>query len=122
MILLAADVKDIFGHISPPAGMGSPTGDPISDLGRLLGLGINIFLTIAGLASLAYLLWGAFDWITSNGEKEKIQKAQSKITNAAIGLILVFVVFAVFGLLAGDLLGIVVNTPQGWQLKIPTLQ
>ncbi len=118
----AQSATDIFGKISPPSGMGSATGDPIADLGRLLGLGINIFLTIAGLATLIYLLWGAFDWITSNGEKEKIQKAQNKITDAVIGLILIFVVFAVFGLLAGNLLGIVVNTPQGWELKIPTMQ
>ncbi len=119
---LAATTTDIFGKISPPPGMGSATGDPIADLGRFLGLGINLFLTVAGLASLIYLLWGAFDWITSAGEKEKVQKAQNKITDAIIGMILVFVVFAVFSLLAGDLLGIIVNTPQGWQLKIPVLK
>ncbi len=122
MKVFAADIKDIFGSISPPAGMGSVTGDPIADLGKLPGFGLNIFLAVAGLACLIYLLWGAFDWISSSGEKEKVQKAQSKITDAVIGMLLIFVVFAVFSLLAGDLLGIIKNTPDGWKFNIPTLQ
>ena len=76
----------------------------------------------AGLFLILYLLWGAFDWINSGGEKEKIAKAQQKITNAVIGMLLIFVVLAVFNLLAGDLLGIIEPNEGGFNLKLPTLQ
>src|SRR3989339_1774951 len=97
-------------------------GDPVASLGVFIGWGINIFITIAGLFMLVYLLWGAFDWISSAGEKEKLTKAQNKITNALIGIVLVFVVLVVFNLLAGNILGIIVvdpNNPNGFQIKLP---
>ena len=115
-------IQEIFGQVTPPPGMNIGPGDPVEGLGQLIGWGINIFITLAGMFMLVYLLWGAFDWISSSGEKEKITKAQSKITNAIIGMIIIFIVLVGFNLLAGQLLGIVEQTPDGFKLKIPTLQ
>ncbi len=122
-LLAASSVDDIFGSVSPPAGMNiGGGGDPIAGLGSLIGWGINIFIIVAGMFLILYLLWGSLDWILSGGEKEKISKAQQKITNALIGMVLVFVVLVVFNVLAGQLLGIVENTGDGFRLKIPTLK
>jgi len=96
--------------------------NPVQGLGKLVAFGINMFITIAGMFLIIYLLWGAFDWISSAGEKEKITKAQNKITNALIGIVLVFVVLTVFNLLAGNLLGIVNPIDGGgFEIKLPTL-
>lgn len=123
MKLLAQGVQDIFGQVSPPPGMNiGGGGDPIDGLGTLIGWGINMFIIVAGMFLLLYLLWGAFDWIGSSGEKEKVTKAQHKITNALIGMVLIFVVLVVFNVLAGQLLGIVENTETGFKLKIPTIK
>lgn len=44
-------------------------------------------IIIAGaLATLVYLLWGAFDWLTSEGDKEKYSAARSKIIHAIAGM------------------------------------
>ncbi len=119
---LLSQVEDIFGTVSPPAGMNiGGGGDPIEGLGTLIGWGINMFIIVAGMFLLLYLFLGAFDWISSGGEKEKITKAQQRITNALIGMVLVFIVLVVFNVVAGQLLGIVENTPEGFKLKIPTL-
>lgn len=123
--ILAQDVQQIFGQVSPPPAMnigGIASSDPLGALGSFIGWGINIFLVVAGLFTILYLLWGAFDWITSAGDKERLLKAQNKITNAAIGIVLVIAVLVVFNVLAGQLLGIIVPTQNGFQLKIPTLQ
>ena len=122
MNLLTQNVEDIFGKVKPPPGTEAIAGDPVEGLGKIIGLAINLFITGAGLFLLVYLLWGAFDWITSNGEKEKVQKAQNKITYALIGMILIFVVIVVYGVIAGDILGIIQNTPDGWKLKISTFR
>lgn len=91
--------------------------------GSVIGNIINFFVIFAGLAMLFYLLWGAFDWITSEGEKEKMEKARNKITFAIIGIIIVIVSLTLYGLIAGDLLGIVVRDPATnmWSIKLPTL-
>ncbi|MCL4363970.1 pilin [Patescibacteria group bacterium] len=126
MNLLAAgqDVQSLFGTVAPPQGMNFGGSDPLAGLAKFISFGIQLFLIVAGMFLLLYLLWGAFDWIVSGGEKEKISKAQNKITNALIGIILVFGVLVVFNLLAGQLLGIIKVDPAtgGWQLNLPTLQ
>lgn len=119
MTFLAVDPKDIFGTLNPPPAV-APYSDPVTGLPKLIKLGVNAFILISGLALLLYMLWGALDWISSGGEKEKLSKAQNKITNAIIGMILVFVVIVVFGLIAGDILGIFHKTGNGWVFTLPT--
>ncbi|MEK7495106.1 MAG: hypothetical protein AAB788_00820 [Patescibacteria group bacterium] len=114
----------LFGGISPPDAMNlGGSGTPQQGLGNLIGFGIRMFIMLAGFSLLIYLLWGAFDWISSGGEKEKITKAQNKITNAVIGIVLVFVVLMVFNLLAGDVLKIIIPDPNGngFIINFPTL-
>jgi len=125
MKLLAQLDPAVWGEVSPPPGMNiGGGGDPVASLGVFIGWGINIFITIAGIFMLIYLLWGAFDWISSAGEKEKLGKAQNKITNALIGMVLVFGVLVVFNVFAGKMLGIVKidDTTGQFQLQIPTLK
>lgn len=116
-----SDVQNAFGTVAPPPGMDFGGNDPVGGFGMAIAFGIRLFIIIASLFLLIYLLWGAFDWITSGGEKERIQKAQNKITNAVIGLILVFVALVGFNLIAGNLLGIITPGPNGWEFKLPTL-
>lgn len=115
-------IDDLFGGITPPAAMNVGGSDPVQGVGKFLAFGINMFILISGLLLLIYLLWGAFDWISSGGDKEKITKAQNKITNAIIGMILIFVVLAVFIALAGNSLGIIrPNGSGGFDINLPTL-
>ena len=107
--------NDIFGKIAAPKG--APT-----DLGVFIGGGIRIFLYIAMFFLLMYMLWGGLDWISSGGEKEKIAKAQGKITNAVIGIIVVIAALTIFTVIAGNVLNIITITPGGgWQLNLPKL-
>lgn len=115
-------IDDLFGGITPPAAMNIGGNDPVQGLGKFIAFGINMFILIAGLFLIVYLLLGAFDWITSGGDKEKIAKAQNKITNALIGMLLIIVVLTVFVAFAGNSLGIIrPNDSGGFDIKIPTL-
>jgi hypothetical protein len=126
MKLLAAvdpEIQKLFGGITPPDAMNVGGSNPVEGLGKFIAFGINMFILVAGMFLILYLLLGAFDWITSGGDKEKVQKAQNKITNALIGMVLVFVVLAVFNLLAGNILGIIKPNENtgGFDIKLPTL-
>ena len=60
---------------------------------------IRFFFIIAGLVALIYFLLGALGWITSGGNKESVDKAREKIQSALIGIILIFFVLALVGVL-----------------------
>jgi|GEM_PF-383769 len=112
----------LFGQISPPAGnLGG--GDPVAGISKLLSVALQLVLLLAAGLLLLYMLLGTFDWIVSGGEKEKIAKAQNKITSAAVGMILVIAVFTVFTLFMGTILGnqIIDTSGGGWRLIIPTI-
>ncbi len=117
------DINDIFGTVEAPDAMKFGGSDPASGLSKLIAFGIRLFIIVSGMFLLLYMLWGAFDWINSGGEKEKISKAQQKITNALIGMVLIFAILVVFNVFAGNMLGIIDVAPDGsWSFKLPTLR
>lgn len=61
------------------------------------------FFIVAGLIALLFLLLGALSWITSGGNKENVDKAREKIQAALIGVILIFAVLAIVGVLENTL-------------------
>lgn len=115
-------IDELFGGISPPASMNVGGDNPVQGLGKFISFGINMFILIAGIFLILYLLWGAFDWINSGGEKERISKAQSKITHALIGMFLIIAVLTIFIAFAGNSLGIIrLDGSGGFELILPTL-
>lgn len=60
---------------------------------------LKVILVVAALVSFVYLVIGGIRWITSGGDKEGTAKAQSTITAALIGLIIVFAAWAIIRLL-----------------------
>lgn len=58
-------------------------------------------LTLLGGSIIFFFvfLMGAIGWITSGGDKQALEGARAKITNGIIGVVLLFVAFAVIGLI-----------------------
>ncbi len=104
MKVRAEDIDGLIGIITPP--IESIPDNPQDAVAGLIGLGIKIFMFTAGILMLLYLMWGALDWVISSGEKEKLQKAQQKIMNAVIGIIVLIFVLAIFRVLTVDILHI----------------
>ncbi|PIS15935.1 hypothetical protein COT62_01070 [Candidatus Roizmanbacteria bacterium CG09_land_8_20_14_0_10_41_9] len=111
-------IYPIFGDVKPP--VSSIPEDPLVAIPKLVGTGINLFLLLAGVMVLIYLLWGAYDWIVSGGNKEAIVKAQNKIMNAVIGIVVVVAAITIFTVVTGNILGII-NFSDGWKFNIPHL-
>ena len=69
------------------------------DVGVLISTLVDILIIIAALAALIYFILGGLQWITSGGDKAKIEQAQKQITNGLTGLIIVVAAYAVFVLI-----------------------
>ncbi len=65
---------------------------------------IILIYMLAGVILVFMILWGAIQWLTSGGDKEAVQSAQKRITNAIIGIILMSITWAILSLV-GDFTG-----------------
>ncbi len=74
-----------------PASVNLPT--QFSDLGGLISTLLQAAITIAGLATFAFLLAGGFRYLTAGGDEKATAEASKIITNAVIGLVIVFFVW-----------------------------
>ena len=69
-----------------------------TNLGDYVSNGVSAIILVAGIATFLYLIWGGIEWIISGGNKEKVQGAKDKLTNAIIGLGIVAAAWAIFRL------------------------
>ena len=57
--------------------------------GNLISSLIGVFLLFSFIMAFIYLMLGSISWITSKGDKGKLEEARNKIIHAIIGLIIV---------------------------------
>ncbi len=98
----------------------SPPSQGYSDLGTFITNIVVLAFVVALIVALVMLVWGAFEWITSGGDKESVAKARGRIINALIGLAVLAIAFALFRF-AGQFLGFSGVGPTGTiTLPIPS--
>ncbi len=71
---------------------------PQTDFAKLAKSIVTLVIVVAALLTLFYLVMGAIAWITSGGDKGKVEEARNKITAAVIGLLILAAVWAIFQL------------------------
>ncbi len=89
--------------LGPIGGVGKfqiVSATPVTDFQLFASVIVGAITAAAGIAFLFYFLTGALTWITSGGEKGKVETAQKQMTNAAIGLIAVIVSYFIAGIVA----------------------
>lgn len=103
---------DVVGTITAPQTIVRKT----TDTGPFLGVVIRFIIVIAGVWSLWQILTGGLGFITSNGDKAKVQESTQKILMAILGLAIIgasFILTAVVGrLLFGSSFNILSPTLQ----------
>src|SRR5258706_6843464 len=67
--------------------------------GRLVPAGIGLAFLVGALIFFFMLVVWAIQWISSGGDKQALEGARSRITNALIGVIILFATFAVVKLI-----------------------
>ncbi len=77
----------------------------INSLGDLINLALSFLVPLAGVILFLIIIWGGYDVLMSNGNAEKVQKGQQKITAGIIGFVLLTASYFIAKLL-GFILGV----------------
>lgn len=113
--LLAQNASSL-GPIGTGPGFGPFTSDvvsnnPLVQITRIISVIIGFITICAGIWFMFQLLIGAFGWITSGGDKNKLTQAQDRITNSFIGIVIVVAAYAITALV-GKITGLDILDPQ----------
>lgn len=69
----------------------NPLGEEVNTISKLVDIVLTSgFFPFLGVVALVSVLWGAFQWITAGGSKERIQLGRNTILWVALGLLLAF--------------------------------
>lgn len=71
----------------------------------LVGIFVQYTLIIAAIIFFFVLLIGGIKWITSEGDEKKVGAARNQLTNALIGLAIIFGAWAIMGIISQMFLG-----------------
>ncbi len=90
-----------YGEIQAPDNIPSGTNATSDVLQTML----NLLAFAVVLGALIFILYGGILWVTSQGDKGKIEKARHTITYAIIGLVVMILAFVIVQTV-GTLLGV----------------
>lgn len=98
--LLAVDTFDIKKIKVPGTGNGAiDVNNTNLTISNIISSLLPYIFGAAGFALLIYLIIGGFQMMLSRGDPKAMQAAQAKITNAAVGFVIVFLAYFIVQLI-----------------------
>jgi len=89
----------ITNPLLPTQTTGATDGGAIAMLQKLIPYAISWAFIIGVLIFFFMFVIGAIKWIGSGGDKNKLEEARNSISHALIGLVILFSVYAIIGLI-----------------------
>lgn len=74
---------------------GYETGTNATSINSLIGIIINIVLSMVGVVFLAFTIYAGMIWMTARGNEQKVEKASTILRGSLIGLIIVIGAYAI---------------------------
>jgi sterol desaturase/sphingolipid hydroxylase (fatty acid hydroxylase superfamily) len=68
-------------------------------IGGIISGAISLVMIVVALVFFFMLIWGGLRWVMSEGDEKAVTAARNQITNALIGLAIVFAAFAIMKLI-----------------------
>ncbi|OGG13400.1 hypothetical protein A3D77_04860 [Candidatus Gottesmanbacteria bacterium RIFCSPHIGHO2_02_FULL_39_11] len=89
--LLAQGIKFPGSNVTISGPLNGPSAHfKFDTLSSIPSNAITLIFPIAGAILLAMLMFGGFEYITSFGDPKKAELARTRITNALIGIVIIF--------------------------------
>lgn len=87
MKIFAKTVDEVVGPVEAPSVV-KDLGGGAKGINTFLSNALDIIYIFTTIIFLFMIVIAAFQWVTSGGDKEAVQKARSRITHAIIGIAL----------------------------------
>lgn len=84
---ITSSVDSVASH----GGIKTSTNDPAA----LVGNYISAALGLLGVILVVIVIYAGFLWMTAQGNDEKVKQAKKMLSNAVIGMILIFAAYAI---------------------------
>ncbi len=81
-------------------GFEKPAEAKITDIGKLISTGISVVIIVSGILVFVFLVWGGIEWLTSGGDKTKVESARNRIVSALVGLAIIAASWALVRIIA----------------------
>ena len=105
LVLFSLVVSPVFAQpLVTGIEYGTFTGLVTKDLREGVMAIVRIILGFLGIIAIIIMLYGGFVWMTSAGNEEKVGQAKKIITAGIIGLVIIFVSFAIAEFVISQLL------------------
>jgi len=79
--------------------LGNPGQTGGQNIANTISAIINLAIVVGALVFFGMIVVGAIEWISSGGDKQKLESARGRITNALVGVIVLFASFAIVKLI-----------------------
>ena len=76
-------------------GMAFEQGTEPTDIRIIIARVIKVFLTLIGTIFLILMIYAGFRWMTAGGNEAAVTEAKSQLANAAIGLVIILMAYAI---------------------------
>jgi hypothetical protein len=86
------------GNVGTPGAIQNPAPDylvHIDNFGDLLAKAVLTLLTFAGAIAVVFLMIGGFQYVSSRGNEEAMEKAKKTVTSAIIGIVIIVMAYAI---------------------------
>jgi uncharacterized protein YacL len=71
------------------------------NLGPIIGAVVTFLLIIIAIIALFFLIYGGLRWVTSGGDKGKVDEARKTVIAAIVGLVIAFLAFFILQVVLG---------------------
>ncbi len=89
--VISLAVLTLLFNATPVLAQTSPGG--VGQIQTFIQSIIQVLITLAGLVSVVFFVWGGFGYITSSGNPEKLETSKKTILYSALGLAIVLGAF-----------------------------
>jgi hypothetical protein len=92
-----------YEYVHAPGDCSTVSITGINDIWLIVAAVIEIMLRIAAIAAIVFIIYGGFEYLTSQAEPDKTNRAKQTIINALVGLVIAVMAATVINFIAGKI-------------------
>ncbi len=96
----------MFKNLQGTAGTGGYQTNDVNQysLSQIIGQVVGAFLGLLGIIFIILIIYSGYNWMTANGNEEKVDRAKDTLWRTLIGLIIIIGAYAIWNFVLNKLL------------------